>query len=75
MKITKEQYQALCEAKCWSDDREFHDLLKNITGIEAKRFTGYQYFDSSGNYLGDISMYDCGGIRDILDNAYIEIEE
>lgn len=72
MKITKEQYQALCEAKCWSDDREFHELLKNITGIEAKRFTGYQYFDSSGNYLGDSS--DCS-VKDLLDSVYIQVGE
>ena len=71
MKITKEQYEELCESKCWDTTEEFHNLLEDLTGIEAKRYTGYQYFDSAGNFIGDSNEV-C--VRDLLDNAYIEIE-
>ena len=71
MKITKEQYDELCESKSWDGNEDFHELLESITGIEAKRYTGYQYFDSAGNYIGDSS--DCT-VRDLLNSAYIEIE-
>jgi hypothetical protein len=72
MNITKEQYEELCESKFWDGTEAFHELLESITGIEAKRYTGYQYFDASGNYLGDIS--ECT-VKDLLDNAYIQINE
>ena len=71
MKITKEQYEELCDCKSWDTNEEFHNLLEDLTGIAAKRYTGYQYFDTSGNYVGDSS--DCS-VRDLLNNAYIEIE-
>ena len=72
MKITKEQYEELCESKCWGTYEEFHEMLEEIAGIEAKRYTGYQYFDSIGNYLGDSN--DCS-VKDLLDNAYIKVVE
>ena len=72
MKITKEQYEELCESKCWDTYEEFHKILEEITGIEAKRYTGYQYFDSIGNYVGDSN--DCS-VKDLLDNAYIQVGE
>ena len=71
-KINKEQYNALCESKFWDGKENFHDLLEEITGIVAKRYTGYQYFDSAGNYIGDSNDV---SVRDLLNNAYIEIEE
>ena len=71
MKITKEQYEELSESRCWDTDEEFHKMLEEITGIEAKRYTGYQYFDSAGNFIGDSNEV-C--VRDLLNNAYIEIE-
>lgn len=71
MKITKEQYEELCDSKCWDGNEEFHNLLEDLTGIEAKRYVGYQYFDTLGNYVGDSS--DCS-VRDLLNSAYIEIE-
>ena len=71
-KISKEQYEALCESKFWDGKEDFHELLEQITGITAKRYTGYSYYDSSGNYIGDI---DDVSVRDLLNNAYIEIEE
>lgn len=71
-KISKEQYEALCESRCWGGKEDFHELLEQITDITAKRYTGYSYYDSSGNYLGDSNDV---SVRDLLNNAYIDIEE
>lgn len=71
-KISKEQYEALCESKLWDGNEDFHEMLEQITGITAKRYTGYSYYDSLGNYIGDISDV---SVRDLLNNAYIEIEQ
>lgn len=71
-KINKEQYELLCESKFWDGKEDFHELLEQITGITAKRYTGYSYYDSSGNYIGDSNDF---SIRDLLNGAYIEIEE
>ncbi len=72
MKIDKAQYEALCDSKSWDSKEDFHQLLEVVTGITARQYTGYQYFDISGNYIGDSSDV---SVRDLLDNAYIEIEE
>ena len=72
MKITRDEYKALCDSKSWDSREDFHKLLEELTGIEAQKYTGYQYFDSAGNYLGDS---DDSSVRDLLDNAYIEIGE
>ena len=50
-KISREQYEELCESKFWDSDDDFHRMLEEITGITAKRYTGYQYFDSYDNYV------------------------
>lgn len=71
-KINKEQLETLCESKLWNGYEDFHELLEQITGITAKRYTGYSYYDSSGNYIGDSND---STVRDLLDNAYIEIED
>lgn len=70
-KISKERYEELCESKFWDSDDDFHRMLEEITGITAKRYTGYQYFDSYDNYVGDSND---DTVRDLLHNAYIEIE-
>lgn len=70
-KINKEQYDLLCESKFWDGKEDFNELLEQITGITAKRYTGYSYYDSSGNYIGDSNDF---SIRDLLNGAYIEIE-
>ena len=70
-KISKEQYEELCESKFWDSDDDFHRMLEEITGITAKRYVCYQYFDSYDNYVGDSND---DTVRDLLHNAYIEIE-
>lgn len=71
-RINKEQYETLCESKFWDSDEDFHKLLEQITGITARSYMGYSYFDSCGNYIGDSNDVT---LRDLLDNAYIDIEE
>lgn len=71
MKITREQYDELCEAQSYSRT-DFHELLESITGIEARPYTGYSYYDNLGNYIGDSNDV---VVRDLLDNAYIKMED
>ena len=72
MNITKDEYEALCDTESYGDRENFHKLLEELTGIEAQPYTGYLYYDSAGNYLGDS---DDISVRDLLNNAYIEIED
>lgn len=67
--ITERQYEELCEAKGF-DREEFHKLLSEHCGIEARPYTGYSYYDNLGNYIGDSN--DCD-VKTLLDNAYIKI--
>ena len=71
-KINHAQYELLCESKFWDGNEDFHELLENITGITAKSYMGYSYYDSHGNYIGDSNDVT---VRDLLNNAYIKIEE
>ena len=72
MKITKDEYEALCDTKSCGSREDFHKLLEELTGIEAQKYTAYQYYDSAGNYLGDSND---NSVRDLLNSAYIEIED
>ena len=71
--INKDQYDLLIETKIWDGNEDFHELLEHYTGIEAKAYTGYSYYDSNGNYLGDSN--DVSSIRDLLNRACIRIGE
>lgn len=71
-KISKEQYEKLCESRMWDIRENFHRTLEEMTGIVTRQYIGYAYYDSNGNYIGDSSDVT---VRDLLDNAYIEIEE
>ncbi len=65
--ITKQQLQAIRDS-CYDID-EFHNKLKEYTGIEARPYTAYQYFDDCENYVGDSEAISLEGL---LDAAYIE---
>ena len=71
MKITKEQYEELVESRIWDSKEDFHKLLEEVTGIEAKPYKGYSYFDSAGNFIGDSNEV---SVRDLLNGAFIEVE-
>lgn len=70
-KITAEQLQELEEAR-YIDRNEFHQLLEEYAGITAEAYTGYSYYDSVGNYMGDSADSD---VMDLLRAAYIEVEK
>lgn len=67
--ITKEQLEELEEAQFFDRD-EYHKLLKDYTGIIAKPYTGYSYYDTAGNYIGDSN---CNDVQDLLNCAYVEV--
>ena len=71
-KITNEQYEELVESRIWDSKEDFHKMLKEVTGIEAREYAGYSYFDSVGNFIGDSNEV-C--VRDLLNGAYIEVED
>ena len=72
-KITEDQYQELLDA---SEELSWwqSNAIKTFEGfgIEVKPYTGYQFYDSTGNFLGDDS-YD--SIDDILRRAEFEVVE
>lgn len=71
-KISQDKYHDLCQSSMWDDTESFHKLLEEMTGITAKRYVAYQYFDGDGNYVGDSNN---STIRDLLNNAFIRIED
>ena len=69
--ITRDQLEELEEILS-IDRRDFNDLLEEYTGIVAKPYTAFVYYDGAGNWVGDSDTYD---VRDILENAYITVKE
>lgn len=69
--ITSRQKDELLKAMS-NDMQEYHRLLEEYTGIKARPYTAYTYYDAWGNYLGD-SELEC--LSEILDEACIEIAE
>ncbi len=70
-KISREDYEALSGSHIWDSIDSFHRQLEHITGITARSYVAYQYYDKDDNYIGDSSE---STINDLLHNAYIEIE-
>ena len=71
-KISKEQFEELGRSSMWDGIDGFHKKLEEMTGITAKCYVAYQYYDEAGNYIGDSNN---STIRDLLNNAYIQIED
>jgi len=71
-KITREQYEELCESEVFDSREEFNKMLEEITGITAQPYISYSYYCGKGNYVGDS---DINILMDLLNNAYIEIED
>ena len=69
--ITRAQFDELSNASL-VDQEEFRELLKKYTGILAKPYTGYSFYDAAGNYLGDNADSD---VMDLLRAAYIRVED
>lgn len=68
--ITKAQLEEIEDASLWGDKTDALTLLKEYTGIEAKPYTAWSFYDEYGNYVGDSDNY---SIRDLIENAYIDI--
>lgn len=70
-KISKEQFDELCESYMWDSEAKFHKTLKKMTGITAKPYVVYSYYDADGMFIGDSNN---STLRDLLGNAYIKID-
>lgn len=71
-KITAEQFDELsCSNSSWTY-ADFLSALEKYTGITARPYTGYQYFDAAGDYLGDSGET---SLEDLLEKAGIEVME
>lgn len=71
-KITRKQLCELSDAFDFGRLSEFHEMLEEYTGIVAKPYTAYQYFDEFGNYIGDSNDFE---LLDLLQNARLEVVE
>lgn len=68
--ITRQQLEDLDDARLFGRMEDFNRLLKEYTGIEARPYMAYKYFDSADNYVGDSDDDD---IIEILYRADIKI--
>ena len=68
--ITKTQLEEINEKYFYESREAGYALLKEYTGIEAKPYTAYQFYDEAGNYVGDSENDD---FEEIIRNAYIKI--
>lgn len=69
--ITKTQ-RAKLDAACALDTEEFHTLLKEYAGIEAREYTAYLYYDEYGDFLAGSDEAD---IDDLLEKAGVEVQK
>jgi hypothetical protein len=70
--ITREQLEEIEDALACFDKGAAYALLKKYTGIEARPYTAFVFYDEADNWVGDSDNYN---IRDLLDNAYIKVVE
>ena len=70
--ITREQLEEIEDALDCFDRGAAFSLLKKYTGIEARPYTAYLFYDEADNFVGDSENYN---IRDLLNNAYIKVVE
>ena len=66
--ITAAQFDELSTAEYG----EYLKTLEEYTGIEARPYTAYQFFDAAGNFLAN-SDETC--LEDLLEKAGIEVIE
>lgn len=69
--ITKLQMEELEDA-CTFGFKEAHDLLLKYTGIEARPYTAYLYYDENGDFVGSS---DDAGLYDLLEKANVEVRD
>ena len=69
--ITKSQLQEIKDA-AWFGETSFHLVLKKYTGIEARPYIAYLYYDDCGDFIGNS---DEATIKSLLEAAYIEVRD
>ena len=67
--ITESQLREIRDAILFGEN-SFHSTLKKYTGIEARPYTAYLYYDDCGNFIGDGEEATLGSL---LEAAYIEV--
>lgn len=67
--ITKKQ-KAEIEDAAWLGDDVYRERLREYTGIKAKPYVSYQYYDINGDYIGDSNN---DSLDDILEAAQVEV--
>ena len=67
--ITKKQKAAIEDA-AWLGDDVYRERLHEYTGIKAKPYVPYQYYDKNGDYVGDSNQ---DSLDDILEAAQVEV--
>ena len=70
--ITREQLEEIEDAIGCFDKGAAYALLKEYTGIEARPYTAFVFYDEADNWVGDSDNYDIG---DLLENAGIRVVE
>lgn len=53
------------------DIDDFHATLKKYTGIEARPYTAYLYYDANGDFIGDSNT----SLEELLGAAYLEVND
>lgn len=69
--ITKSQLQEIKDATMF-DETSFHLTLKKYTGIEARPYTAYLYYNDCGDFIGDS---DGATVESLLEAANIEVRD
>lgn len=64
-------FENLQDALQWDKDK-FPKMLEKLTGIIAKPYIGFSYYDAADNFIGD-SEYQ--SLSEILEEAEIEVSE
>lgn len=70
--ITREQYNDIKSTVLLGGRLGFNTRLQKYTGIVARPYTGYSYYDAAENYLGDSNDID---LDELLQAAYIEVKD
>ena len=60
------------EEACTIGVEEAHDLLWKYTGIEARPYTAYLYYDENGDFVGSS---DDDGLNELLEKANVEVRD
>lgn len=69
--ITQKQLQELEECLNF-DINDFNEILEEYTGIKARPYRSYCYYDNVGNYIGDSNEVT---VQDLLQAAYVEVRD